>query len=147
MRRASMRCPGFRSTPIRTRRGPSPFLRRSGSGQHIDGPNLYHFYRSTSSLLDHRRGASRGSLWARLDSTYDDQTIVGKWSIPENQREYRVQYNKATGLVRVRRRGARGRRRRARFGHVAHPTLLETAALSTSSRRGTTLRERRSACA
>lgn len=96
-----------------------------GLGQHIDGPNLYHFYRSTSSLLDHHRGSFTWVAWARLDSTYDDQTIVGKWSIPENQREYRVQYNKATGLVAfdVAAHGVDGA---CEIGHVAHPTLLET---------------------
>ena len=69
-----------------------------GIGQHLDGPNRFHFWCPTAPVLNHFGGSFTWVGWARMDSRYDDQAIVGKWSMPEQQREYLVRYNATTGV-------------------------------------------------
>jgi hypothetical protein len=117
---------GLGILPDPTGAGTIPVPAKAGGlGQHLDGPNLYHFWSPTALVLNHGRGSFTWVAWARLDSTYDDQSIVGKWSIPENQREYLVRYDRATGLVALDV-AAHGIAGDCEVGHVAHPTVLET---------------------
>ena len=96
-----------------------------GLGQHLDGPNRFHFWCPTASILNHSGQSFTWVAWARLDSTYDDQAILGKWSIPEQQREYLVRFNKTTGVFELEV-SANGLAAPCDIGHVAHPTVVET---------------------
>lgn len=75
--------------------GTVPVAGKVGLAQNVDGPNGYHFWRSSTGALDHGGGSFTWAGWVRLESFYDDQTFVGKWEYSPTQREYRIVYDVA----------------------------------------------------
>lgn len=71
-----------------------------GSGQFLDGPGGYHFWRSTDALMDHGGGSFTWAGWMKLTSFYDDQVLVGKWNNGGADREYRVTLDAAAQQLR-----------------------------------------------
>lgn len=94
-----------------------------GSGQLVDGPNGYHFWRSSAANLNHGGGSFTWAGWMRVDSTYDDQTFVGKWNLnPAAGREYLVIYDRVLGKFAFK---VSGNGLASDIGIVVHPEAVQ----------------------
>jgi hypothetical protein len=68
-------------------------------GTSINGQNGYSLRRASSSALDHHGGSFTWAGWVSFTSFYDWQTIAGKWSDSNSNREYRIFYNGDAGQI------------------------------------------------
>ncbi len=104
--------------------GTTPTPAIVGLGQRVNGPAGYHFWRPSAASLDHGRGSFTWAGWVRFDSTYDNQTFVGKWNnVSGAGREYRVWLERSSGRM-VFEVSADGLA--SSVGRVVHPEAIAT---------------------
>lgn len=96
-----------------------------GRGNFVSGPTGYHFWLSSSAVMNHGGGSFTWAGWMSLRSFYDSMTFAGKWNNNTSaQREYRIRYNADTARMELEV-SATGYDRAGETALVFHPRPIE----------------------